>query len=96
MAKGRKPKNLRDKLRLEMPEFVEEVDAASVSDLEARLSQLAKGYEATEEAQKADEELENAKSLAKELGAPYRETKTAIKLKTKFIISSIRDKGGEA
>jgi hypothetical protein len=96
MAKGRKSKSLRDKLRLEMPEFVEEVDSASVSDLESRLSQLTKGYEATEEAQKNDEELANAKALVRELGAPYRETKNAIKLKTKYIISSIKDKGGDA
>jgi len=96
MTKGRKPKNLRDKLRVEMPEFVEEVDSASVSDLESRLSRLTKDYEATEEAQKNDEELENAKALVKELSAPYREAKTMIKLKTKYIIASIKDKGGDA
>lgn len=93
---ARAPKTIQEKVQKEFPEFAADVDALSVSDLEARLSKLAKDFEAVDDAQKADEELKSTKVMASELAAPYTDAKKATRLKTKYVIASIRDKGGNA
>jgi hypothetical protein len=42
-----------------------------------------------------DEELEKTAALLKELKAPYNETKKAIKLKMRYIVQLIGEKGGQ-
>jgi len=37
--------------------------------------------------------LEEAKTLASELAAPYRDTKKAIRAKSKYIIALLKDRG---
>lgn len=83
------------KVEKELPEFVNEVAGLSVDDLNGRLSQLAKDFEAVEEAKEADEALQEARNTAKELGAPYRDGKKAIRLKSGYIVALIKEKGGE-
>lgn len=92
MAKGKK--DIRVKVQKEMPEFTEVVDALSVEELEKRLSQYAKESESVDDAKEADEGLEQAKAQVKEYSAPYSEAKKAIKLKMRYIIAQIGDKGG--
>lgn len=82
------------KLTKENPEFVAEVGGLSVEQLNARLAQLAKDGEAVEDAKEADEALEVAKAEASDLAAPYRDAKKAIRLKGRYVISLIREKGG--
>ena len=41
-----------------------------------------------------DEELESAKEVAKELGAPYNDTIKALKLKTAYLHILLEEKGG--
>lgn len=85
----------RMKVQKTLPHFVEEVSALTVEQLNGRLAKLAKDYTATEEAKDADEELQNTREAAKELGAPYREAKRDINLKSGYIVELIREKGGE-
>lgn len=91
---ARPQKSVKEKVQKEMPEFASEIDSSSVAQLEARLSGLAKAFEETDEAQKADEELSSTQTLVSELKGPYTDAKKAIRLKTKYVISAIRDKGG--
>ena len=92
MAKTKK--TLQQKVQEEMPEFADEVAALSISDLNGRLATLAKNAEANEEAKEDDEELEKAHALAAELGAPYRDARKAIRLRSRYLISLIKEKGG--
>jgi hypothetical protein len=39
--------------------------------------------------------LEEAKNQVSELSAPYRDAKKVIRLKTRYIISLIKEKGGD-
>lgn len=82
------------KVQKEMPEFTAVVDGLSVDELEKRLSQYAKEAEAIDDAKQGDEALQAAKEQVKEYSAPYNEGKKAIKLKMKYIIGLIGDKGG--
>lgn len=89
-------KSLKEKVQEEFPEFAAVADALSVAELESKLAEHAKYAEQNEDAKEADEELKNTQSLAKELGAPYRDAKKAIRMKSRYIIATIRDKGGNA
>jgi hypothetical protein len=86
---------LEEKIQEEMPEFAGEVAACSVDQLNARLAQLAKDAEVNEQAKEDDEDLEKAKAEASELGAPYRDAKKAIRLRSRYIIKLIGEKGGK-
>ena len=87
-------KNVNEIVQKEMPEFAGEVAGLSVEQLDARLAQLAKDAEATDEAKDADQELAEAREAAKQMAAPYREAKAAIGLKSKYIVGLIKEKGG--
>lgn len=85
----------KQKIEKEMPEFVSEVGGLSIENLNARLVELAKAYESTMKSQEEDEELETAKMAARELAAPYRDAKKAIRMKTSYIVELIEEKGGK-
>lgn len=92
---ARAKKSLQEKVQEDMPEFAAEVAGLAVQDLNNRLATLAKGAEENEQAQEDDEDLEKARSEASELAAPYRDAKKAIRLRSRYIISLIREKGGQ-
>lgn len=92
MAKGKK--NIRTVVQKQFPEFPEVVDALGLDDLEKRLSQYAKEQDKVDQAKEADEALEQAKEQVKEYNAPYSEAKKALKLKMKYLIMLIGEKGG--
>jgi len=87
---------MKTKVQKQFPDFVEMVDSMNVDALEDRLNIYAKELEKVKKAQEADTDLSNAKELVSELGAPYRDAKKAIELKTSYIISLIGEKGGDA
>lgn len=91
---GRPKKSLQEKVQEEMPEFANEVAGLSVDQLNVRLANLAKDAEKNEEAQEDDEDLEKARGEAAELSAPYRDAKKAIRLRSRYVISLIKEKGG--
>jgi hypothetical protein len=92
---ARQKKSIVEKVQEEMPEFAGEVAGLGVDMLNARLAQLAKDSQANEQAKEDDEDLESARANASELGAPYRDAKKAINLRSKYIIKLIEDKGGK-
>ncbi len=85
--------SIEDKIRKDNPEFVSEVERLDAPALEKRLSDLAKGAEDVEDAKEADESLEQAKAQATELGAPYRDAKKSIRLKMRYIINILKERG---
>lgn len=86
-------KTVREKLEKEMPEFVSEVDSASTEDLEHRLSALWSGLFEVDKAIEKDDKLQEVKTLAKDLGQPYRDAKKAIKQKANFIVEILNSRG---
>lgn len=92
MAKGKK--DIRVIVQKQFPEFPEVVDGLSVDELEKRLSQYAKEQESIQDAKEADEALEQAKEQVSEYSAPYNDAKKAVRLKMRYLIALIGDKGG--
>lgn len=79
----------------ENPELVDECASLSVEQLDARLAQCAKDSQAAEEIKEADMKYQAAKDEAKELGAPHRDAKKAIKLRSRYLIALIKERGGK-
>lgn len=75
-------------------EFMESVMGLSNKELEARISQMQKALDESEEHREANEALKNAKDEVKLLSGPYNDVKKAVKLKTKYIIDLLKEKGG--
>jgi hypothetical protein len=92
MAKGKK--TLAEKVQKEMPEFAGTVDGLSVDELEKRISTYAKEGESVETAKENDEGLQAAKEQVKEFNAPYSDAKKAIRMKIKYLIQLVGEKGG--
>lgn len=89
-----KPKmNIEMKVQKEFPEFVDEVAKLSDEEVVARLVQLTKDGDALEQAKEADEGLEEAQNKASELAAPYRDGRKVIRLKSRYLIAILKEKG---
>lgn len=93
---ARQKKTIQEVVQTEFPEFFSEVAGLSTDQLNNRLATLAKNLEESETAKEEDEELEEAKATATELGAPYRDAKKALRVKSKFIIGLLKEKGADA
>jgi hypothetical protein len=89
-------KSIQERVQKELPEFVEVVAGLSVAELEQRLATEAKNAERIEEQKENDEGLEEAKAQVAELSAPYRDAKKVVRLKSRYLISLIKEKGGDA
>ena len=87
-------KSVREKVEKDYPEFSTEVAGLSIDELNSKLASLAKGLEDSENHKDDNEDLNNAKALASELAAPYRDVKKAVQLKSKYVIALLREKGG--
>ncbi len=87
-------KSVQETVQKKYPDFVEVVDGLGVPELEARLLTYAKEREKVEEAKEADEELAKTAELLKELKGPYSDATKAINLKSRYLISLIKEKGG--
>lgn len=75
------------------PEFADACNSLSVEQLNARLAAIAKDAEAIEDAKESDAGLEEAKALVSELSAPYRDGKKAVRLKMRYLIYLLKEKG---
>lgn len=89
-------KTIQEVIQAEFPEFAQEVVGLGSDELNRRLATLAKNLEESETAKEEDRELEEAKTTASELAAPYRDAKKAIRAKSKYIISLLKEKGADA
>lgn len=76
-------------------EFKEEVDSLSVDDLEIRISNMQKGLDESREHKKENVALQKVSAEKAELEGPYKDVEKAVKVKTKYIIELIKEKGGE-
>lgn len=95
MAKPRKETlTFEGKVQKEFPEFTDEVARLDVQALKNRIATYARELSESEEAKENDEALKNAQSEVKEMNAPYREVKGAVAKKTRYLLSLIREKGG--
>ena len=90
---GFKRKTLADKINEIDPNFVTEVYSMRDADLDTKLATMAKARSETEEAQKADVDIITAKAGLKTLNETYTEPLKALKLKTKFIVQILKDRG---
>lgn len=95
MNMKKEKKTIQEIVQKKYPEFTPGVDGLSVSELETKLSTYAKEQEKVQAAKESDEELEEARSKVTSLAGPYKDANAAIRLKMKYIISLIGDKGGD-
>lgn len=74
-------------------EFLDNAVNFTVDEVKAEIVRLAAYTEETRKAKEADEKLAEAKAVATELGAPYKETLGILKLKTRYLCQMLEDKG---
>jgi hypothetical protein len=86
-------KSVTERVFAEYPGFASEAESMSESELRARLSNMAIELAETEKAQEDDAWLESAKTQVAELSAPYRETKKAIQLKSRYVALVLEQRG---
>lgn len=87
-------KDVKLEVQKRYPDFVESIDGLSVGDLEQRLLTYAKERENVREAKEIDEQLQQVIEAKAELEGPYKDAQKAIDLKSRYIISLIKEKGG--
>ena len=93
---ARPKKSTKEKVQKEYPEFASEVDSLQLADLEKKISTYAKEEEKVAQAREEDSELNALSEQKAELEGPYRDAKKAIRLKIKYLIELVKDKGGDA
>jgi len=75
-------------------EFKDAVDGLPVEALKARITSLQQQLDESEEHKEANEALTEARATVSELVGPYNDVKKAVKVKTKYILELIKEKGG--
>ena len=85
---------IRKKAQKEHPSFVEEVDRLDLASLDARLVQYTKQLEENSEAKATDEQLLEVIATKDQYEAPYKDFDKQVKLKIKYVLGLIREKGG--
>lgn len=75
-------------------EFRDEVWGQTTSQLEDRIATLQKQLDESEEHKSENVALRDAKYEVSIIEGPYNDVKKAVKVKTKFLIELIKDKGG--
>jgi len=76
-------------------EFKEEVDRLSVPELEKRITSYQKQLDESREHKKNNEALAKVSAEKSTLEGPYKDVEKAVKIKTKYIIELIKEKGGQ-
>lgn len=92
--KPRKPKTLLEKVDVEYPGFAEEVLGLNVQQLDKRIADMQKELEKSEQHKAENQDLRDTSASLEQLRGPYKDVKKAVGLKTKFLVSLIREKGG--
>lgn len=75
------------------PDFCIEVQVLSTEQLKERVISLQQQLEESEEHKESNDALKEARVVCQELSAPYRDVKKAVKLKTKFILDLLKNRG---
>jgi hypothetical protein len=91
-------KSVKEQIETDNPDFVAEVVGLSVDELNARVAKLAADTEEVQQSlEKASEEggpIYDARAVLKELTGPYNDSKKALRLKTRYLVQLIEEKGG--
>ncbi len=87
MKRGRKTKQLVD------DEFQNVVAAAQTDELKTRVVSLSRGEEDILKAKAEDQQLNDAKDLAKELNTPYAEGLKVMRARRRFVLKVLQERG---
>lgn len=87
-------KSYKEIIEKDYPEFADTVLGMTVEQLNSRLAQHAKDLDQIDEAKDNDIKRMETQELLKEINAPYNDAKKLFKLKNKYIINLIKEKGG--
>ncbi len=87
MKRGRKTK------QLVSDEFQNTVAAAQTDELKTRVVSLSRGEEDILKAKAEDQQLNDAKDLAKELNAPYAEGLKEMRARRRFVLKVLQERG---
>ena len=74
-------------------EFKEEADRKSLTELEDSIVRLQKGLDESRIHKEENIALRNAKDEVAELSGPYNDVEKAVKIKTKYMIELMKEKG---
>lgn len=86
-------KSVKEQVQEKYKDFVSEVDILQVPELKARIVVYQQQLQESNEHKENNEQLTNARALVTELAGPYNDVSKAVKLKTKYIIDLIKEKG---
>lgn len=89
---GRPKKTLEEQLP---PEFIDAVKSMGPTEINERISTVAKGEVENQAAKEADDDLAAAKEKASELAGPYSDASKLNKLKLKYLHQQLKAKGGK-
>lgn len=81
------------KVAKEFPEFVDSVNGLTTEEINGRLAQAVKDLQEANESEEADDALTQLRNDARSAGAPYRELRKAIKLKSGYLIATLKERG---
>lgn len=100
MAKGKRaagPKTLQEKVDAKHEGYSAEVMGLSIPQLDQRIAELQKALEDSEthKEEKQGEALRGLKEELKSINGPYSDVRKAVALKTKYLVSLVREKGGK-
>jgi len=81
------------KIQKQYPDFALEVERLTPEQLRARIVELQKGLQESEEHKEANEELTALQAQVGEMLAPYRDVRKAVKAKTAYILELLKEQG---
>lgn len=81
------------KVEKDYPEFVEIINTLSGTDLEKRILEYAKEQERIDEELDSNEIIKAIKDNLKETRSPFVDAKKAVKLKMKYLMALLDDRG---
>jgi len=91
----KEPLTFAAKVQKEFPEFTDEVDRLDVQALKNRIATYASELSESEDHKENNEALKDAQSEVKLITGPYSDVKKAVAKKTRYLLSLIKDKGGQ-
>lgn len=92
---SKKPKkNIQEIAQKEYPDFTDAVARLSVAELEKRLVEYAKETENVQTELEENKTISELKDKLAEAKGPYNDTKKALRIKMRYLMSLVKEKGG--
>lgn len=89
-------KSLKEKIESDFQDWADMVKAMSISELDSTILRFAKYREEIEESFKNNPKLKEVRDLKSDLEAPFKENLKHNKMKTKYLIMLLNEKGGDS